>query len=69
MGAKSSRYSLEVLLKLNDQLSGRLGRSTSALKKFGSQSTSSLKAYDGLRKATAKPLAVASLTKSLSQNY
>ena len=55
--ADNATYTLSVLLKLNDQLSGKLGKSVSALKGFKKETDSAFKSYEKLRASIAKPLA------------
>ncbi|HEV2761886.1 MAG TPA: hypothetical protein VGV38_02735, partial [Pyrinomonadaceae bacterium] len=63
MAKRGASYTLSVLLKLNDQLSGRLNKSVAALRRFDKQSRTSLAGYDLLRKSLNKPVSVAGLGK------
>lgn len=63
MARRGASYTLSVLLKLNDQLSGRLNKSVSALRRFEKQSDSALKTYARLRKEASRPVSTAGLAR------
>ncbi|MFL6231367.1 MAG: hypothetical protein ACJ741_21545, partial [Pyrinomonadaceae bacterium] len=61
--ADSATYTLSILLRLNDQLSGRLSKSVSALRGFRKEADSALKSYSALRKEMGRNVSVSSLSK------
>jgi hypothetical protein len=61
--ADGATKSLTILLRLNDQLSGRLGKSVSALRGFRKEADAALKSYSALRKEMGRGVSVSNLTK------
>ncbi|HEY9286163.1 MAG TPA: hypothetical protein VIP46_22115 [Pyrinomonadaceae bacterium] len=67
MAKRRASYTLSVLLKLNDRLSGGLNKSVSALKRFEKQSSSAIKAHSQLRKELGRQLPATPLSRYQSQ--